>query len=75
METSRNIIASLGPNTNWQSGDVVIVFKPSIMMHPDFNTTFVSSNAIHTARAKQRYTWLTYPDDPAQILGLCLIGR
>jgi hypothetical protein len=74
METSRHIVGSLGPNNNWQTGDVVIVFNPKIMRHPDFNATLVSSSSVFTLRAKTKYNWLAHSDEHAQLLGTVLIA-
>ncbi|CAF4573274.1 unnamed protein product, partial [Didymodactylos carnosus] len=59
--TNHHVFSILGPHTGWYYGDVVIVFKPEIMLHPDTNFTIQAATFFPRGAAYELRPWLKDP--------------
>ncbi len=67
MGTDLHVRATIGPNPYWKNGDIIVVFKPEILQHPDFDTTLVSGTSVFSNSAKAAYEWLRYEQGAIEV--------
>ncbi|CAF1400775.1 unnamed protein product, partial [Didymodactylos carnosus] len=61
VRTNQHVFSILGPHTGHYYGDVIIVFKPEIMLHPDTNFTIQAATFFPGGYAYKCRPWLTNP--------------
>jgi hypothetical protein len=61
MGTDKHVFSILGPHLNYRYGDIVIVFKPEIMFHPDANFSTQAATSFYSGRTYNNRPWATDP--------------
>ncbi|CAF1358055.1 unnamed protein product, partial [Didymodactylos carnosus] len=66
LGTNQHVFSILGPHTGHYYGDIVIVFKPELMLHPDSNFTIQAATTFLSGNTHKSRPWLkdlsTRPD-------------
>ncbi|CAF0999293.1 unnamed protein product [Didymodactylos carnosus] len=65
LETNKHVFSILGPHTGWYYGDIVIVFKPELLLHPDFNFTMQAGTGFVSRNVYKLRPWLSDPGTDA----------
>ncbi|CAF2765048.1 unnamed protein product [Rotaria sp. Silwood2] len=64
LGTDKQIFSILGPHCGYYYGEIVIIFKREIMLHPDTNFSIQAATSFGpSASAYQHRPWLTNPND------------
>ncbi|CAF1656160.1 unnamed protein product, partial [Adineta ricciae] len=59
MGTNQHVFSILGPHSDHQYGDIVILFKQEIMFHPDTNFSMQAGTSFHSGRTYTKRLWVT----------------
>ncbi|CAF0883349.1 unnamed protein product, partial [Didymodactylos carnosus] len=61
LETNKHVFSILGPHNGYNYGDIFLVFKRDIMLHPDANFTIQAATTYDSGNAYSWRPWLKNP--------------
>jgi hypothetical protein len=64
LGTDRHVFSILGPHGGTQYGEIILIFKQELMLHPDSNFSIPAATSFYTGRAYQSRPWLKDPVQP-----------
>ena len=59
--TDKHVFGILGPNLGHRYGDILILFRRQVMLHPDANFAIQAATTFHSERAYRWRPWLSNP--------------
>ena len=65
LGTDKHVFSILGPNHGHYYGDIFLVFKPELMLHPDTNFSPQAGTSFNSGRTFGHRSWITDPTAPA----------
>ena len=65
LGTDKHVFSILGPHLGHYYGDIFLVFKPELMLHPDTNLSPQAGTSFNSARTFVHRSWITDPTAPA----------
>jgi uncharacterized protein (TIGR02452 family) len=61
LGTDKQVFSILGPHRGYYYGDIIIVFKQELMLHPDSNFSIQAGTSFHSGSAYKHRPWLKDP--------------
>ncbi|CAF3923229.1 unnamed protein product [Rotaria sp. Silwood1] len=66
LGTDKHVFSILGPHGGVHYGEIVLIFKQELMLHPDSNFSIQAATSFHSGRAYQWRPWLQDSNQPEE---------